>query len=53
MAQLRRNAVFTALSDTIGHELVFKHYTNKVVVGRCPNKRKVRPGKQQTPKRKK
>jgi hypothetical protein len=29
----RRNCVFVALSNTVGHELIFRHYTNKVVVG--------------------
>ena len=29
----RKNCVFVAHSDTVGHELVFRHYTNKVVVG--------------------
>jgi hypothetical protein len=31
----RRNCVFVALSSAVGHELVFRHYTNKVVVGKC------------------
>ena len=53
MAQLRRNAVFTALSGTIGHELVFKHYTNKVVVAKYPDMSKVKPSELQTQQRNK
>lgn len=29
----RRSAVFVIPNDIVGHQLVFKHYTNKVVVG--------------------
>jgi hypothetical protein len=30
----RRSAVFVIPSHIVGHELVFRHYTNKVVVGK-------------------
>lgn len=30
----RRSAVFVIPNYIVGHELVFKHYTNKVVVGK-------------------
>lgn len=30
----RRTAVYVALSENVGHDLVFRHYTNKVVVGK-------------------
>ena len=29
----RRSAVFVVPNSIVGHELVFKHHTNKVVVG--------------------
>jgi hypothetical protein len=29
----RRSAVFVIPNSIVGHELVFKHHTNKVVVG--------------------
>jgi hypothetical protein len=32
----RRTAVYVAPSETVGHDLVFRHYTNKVVVGKYP-----------------
>jgi hypothetical protein len=31
---LRRSVVYVATSETVGHDLVFRHYTNKVVVGK-------------------
>jgi len=34
MTTLRRSAVLVVLSNAVGHELVFSHYTNKVVVGK-------------------
>lgn len=37
MSGLRRNSVFVALQGTIGRELVFTHYTNKVVAARYPH----------------
>lgn len=30
----RRSAVYVVLNETVGHDLVFRHYTNKVVVGK-------------------
>lgn len=35
--QKRRTAVFVVPSETVGHDLIFRHYTNKVVVGKYPN----------------
>jgi hypothetical protein len=37
MSTLKRNAVFVALQGTIGRELVFKHYTSKVVAAVYPD----------------
>jgi len=34
MSTLRRTAVHVALRETVGHDLIFRHYTNKVVVGK-------------------
>ena len=53
MARLRRNSVFTALSGSIGHELVFKHYTDKVVVGKYPDMSNVKPSELQKQQRSK
>ena len=47
MASIKRNSVFTALQGTIGQELVFKHYTKKVVVGKYPDMSKVEPSERQ------
>lgn len=47
MARLRRNSVFVALQGTIGQELVFKHYTDKVVVARYPNMSRIKPSELQ------
>lgn len=33
MTTPKRNCVLVVLSHAVGHELVFRHYTNKVVVG--------------------
>lgn len=33
MTRQRRSAVYVVLHETVGHDLVFKHYTKKVVVG--------------------
>jgi hypothetical protein len=30
----RRTAVFIVPSQIVGHDLIFRHYTNKVVVGK-------------------
>ena len=40
MAKHKRSAVFIALSNTVGHELVFRHYTSKVVVADHPDPKK-------------
>ena len=39
MKLTKRNCVFVALSNAVGHELVFRHYTNKVVVGKHPDRK--------------
>jgi len=36
MRKQKRSAVFVALSNTVGHELVFERYTDKVVVAKYP-----------------
>lgn len=36
----KRNSVFVALQGTIGKELVFRHYTSKVVVAIYPDTNK-------------
>jgi hypothetical protein len=36
MERLRKNSVYVALHGTLCRDLVFRHYTNKVVVARCP-----------------
>jgi hypothetical protein len=53
MAIVKRNSVFTALSGTIGHELVFKHYTNKVVVAQYPDMSRVKSSELQKVQRSK
>lgn len=47
MARLRRTAVFVALSSNVGHELVFRHYTNKVVVGKYPDTKTMKSPEQE------
>jgi hypothetical protein len=47
MARLRRTAVFVALSCNVGHDLVFRHYTNKVVVGKYPDTKTTKSSKQE------
>ena len=32
----RKSAVHVVPNETVGHDLVFRHYTNKVVVGKYP-----------------
>jgi hypothetical protein len=49
----RRSAVYVALSETVGHDLVFRHYTNKVVVGKYPEVKTKVSGKASGIKRKK
>jgi hypothetical protein len=36
MDRLRRNSVYVALHGTLGRDLIFKHYTNKVVAATHP-----------------
>jgi hypothetical protein len=45
MERLRRNSVFIALHGTLGRDLVFRHYTNKVVVAWCHVVTDVQPAK--------
>ena len=42
MARLQRKSVYVALQGTIGKDLVFTHYTDKVVVARYPDKSQVK-----------
>lgn len=49
----RRPAVYVALSETVGHDLVFRHYTNKVVVGKYPKMKVKSPQQSMSIKRKK
>lgn len=51
MARLQRNSVYVALQGTIGKELVFKHYSNKVVVAQYPDMSKVKPSEGQKEQR--
>lgn len=53
MARLRRNSVFTALQGSLGKELVFKHYTDKVVVAKYPDMSRVKPSELQKQQRQK
>ncbi|HEY6953785.1 MAG TPA: hypothetical protein VI385_01010 [Flavisolibacter sp.] len=52
MEKPRRNSVYVALHGTLGRDLIFRHYTNKVVVAQC-----LQPGRpklsrsQKSPKR--
>jgi hypothetical protein len=36
MDRLRKNSVYVALHGTIGRDLIFRHYTNKVVAATHP-----------------
>ena len=40
MASVKRSSVFIALSNTVGHDLVFQHHTAKVIVARHPETNK-------------
>lgn len=53
MAKTKRNCVFVALSHTVGHDLVFERYTNKVVVAIHPSAKKEQAKKQKGKNRKK
>jgi len=45
MNQRRRNSVFVAPHGTIGQELVFRHYTSKVVAAKHPDDVRTKAGK--------
>jgi long-subunit acyl-CoA synthetase (AMP-forming) len=47
MARLKRNSLFAALQGTIGKEIVFKQYADKVVVSLYPDMSKVKPSELQ------
>lgn len=47
MASIRKNSVFVALQGTIGKELVFKHYTDKIVVAKYPDMTGIKPSELQ------
>jgi hypothetical protein len=47
MARLRKNSVFSALSGTIGKEIVFKQYADKVVVSKYPDMDKIKASERQ------
>lgn len=47
----RKTAVYVALSETVGHDLVFRHYTNKVVVGKYPEVKMGKNANQQANKK--
>jgi len=53
MARTSRNSVFVALSGTIGRELVFMQYPNKVVVGKYPHMMGAKPTERQVMQRQK
>ena len=42
MEKPKRNSVYVALQGTLRRDIVFQHYTNKVVVGNCPGTAKVK-----------
>jgi hypothetical protein len=41
MHRIKRSSVFVAAQGTIGQDLVFEHYTSKVVAARHPHTKKV------------
>ena len=47
MFRIRRSSVFMTPPSTLGGDLVFKHYTSKVVVATYPETRKVKTGRRQ------
>lgn len=47
MARLTGNSLFNALQGTIGNEIVFKQYADKVVVSVYPDMSKVKPSELQ------
>ena len=52
MARLKRNSLLNALQGTIGKEIVFKQYADKVVVSKFPDMSKVKASKLQRVQRK-
>jgi hypothetical protein len=53
MARVKRNSVLKALQGSIGKELVFKQYADKVVITRYPDMSKVKPSARQKEQREK
>jgi hypothetical protein len=53
MAKVKNNSLFAALQGTIGEDLVFKQYADKVVVSKYPDMSKVKPSERQLEQRKK
>jgi len=53
MARVKNNSLFAALQGTIGDQLVFKQYADKVVVSKYPDMSKVKPSELQLEQRKK
>jgi hypothetical protein len=51
MARLKRNSLLNALQGTIGKEIVFKQYADKVVVSKFPDMSKVKTTKRQRQQR--
>ena len=47
MARVHKNSVFNAFRDTIGKELVFKQYPDKVVVSKFPDMENINPSEKQ------
>jgi len=47
MDRIKRSSVFVAPHGSIGKDLVFRHYTSKVVAARHPETKKVNRGRQQ------
>lgn len=47
MARLKRNSLLGSLQGTIGKEIVFKQYADKVVVSLYPDMSKVKPSELQ------
>lgn len=51
MARLQNNSLLQGLRGTIGKELVFKQYANKVVVSKYPDMSRVKPSEKQVQNR--
>ena len=52
MARLKKNSMLNDLRGTLGKEIVFKHYRDKVVVSKYPDMNKVKPSALQVENRK-